>query len=485
MSNYSTIKKPLNIGFRNNVDGYINKDFSKYITNLTVNMKVEDEPFVFVENEIRIDFWDFDGGFIRKTGQWSNEINELEIFINTNSETLFKGYLEIPEVLDKRTALSFDEKSNTGSLYFGSGIERYNSVIEKTYNLTANDPLGLGSADALSKIYPQLTKISDLMKEISKNENIFISYNALPIFNSNFYCYHYLNEAYFYADETSNKQRTTLEFLKDIAKLYDCYLNYDSVNGKLVYYRRENLEGLTFGSLDSLEDLGILEFKKTGKIPEYTGVSISNLFPRREYSDVVNRKLVPYPLYVKYDKNGEWEFTHSNIGKPEKKPYRIITKESSGEVTNTKVETAFIPNANKETFFFGETDKPLNIDLDVLGYLETKTDLEAKRNPPDRINDSWFPNAELRKEVRENIFNGVLRYLKPSVEYNLKTRNLPEIAEVFKYLTLNSPIPYAGYIQEVEYNLSSGNMNQTKEQIDVTWKQIFQYQAEKFETGAK
>lgn len=470
MGSFKNITYPIAIYFRTNIDVDWSEDMSSYITRFNINDRIEDEPFTFVDNEIILDFWDYDGNFIKST--WNESIKELEMKVESEGEIIFYGYVELPKIDNKKSVLNIDERTKKSKLYFGTGFKRFDATI-------TSRPLRIyEDIDTQRARTTPVSRIDDLLDFFLPD--IVLDYSELPIFNDAGYCYHRIYTSYFYDQENNiPRERTIFELLKDIAIMYDCYFSYDGVTNTLTYHKRENipsnLSGLT-------EDISQNKFKLTpsSKLPEYTGVSVSNTLPIIEKDRIDGSwRTKPKPSYIKFDTDGTWQYSNIKSVSGGSTPDRVIEIGPVGTVVERKVTNVYVPDTNSETYLVGEKQNIFEVSLDILGYLYTQLSDNSSYlySPPDTISNSLFPSSTLRQIVRKNLLNGVLRYLKPSIEYILETKE--DISTVGSRYSIDFGSLAFGTIVEMNYYRKFNETN-----ISHKWRQMIPYEVENFYLGA-
>jgi hypothetical protein len=454
MSDFREIKYPIKIQFRTNEDsssdwGY---DMSKYITSFTVNNKVEDKPFLFVENEIRIDFWDFDGGFIQNI--WSENITEVEIRFIDSDGIKFLGYLEIPSFTNKNIALGIERNTNRGTLYFGTNLKKYNNTIHLDdtihANINSDNPYILYTPRG-ERFLGKWALLKDLLSFVAGD--LEVDYSDLPINTDDTTISGdvWVNINYFKQQKKENTSYkvymvSVMSFLKDVAKLYNSYVYYDYINKKLIFKRKQkNTDDFT------LLDFKFFKYNRKVKNSPYSGIFMINPNP---VDDNISR-------YTKYDSNGNFLFDNKklkNDGSGE-----TIRRDLDGNIIKTTVDSIFTSNDNEETYLIGEKENALEVNINLLSFI-------TKGNDYDTLDDS---STYYRFILRKYLIDNYLQYLSPIVTYELISKKyIPTVGNNYKLSDMEN---LDGYISSLNYVRTNNN-----EEINFEFTVIKKFEAEFF-----
>jgi len=465
VSDYRYIKKPITIQFKTDVDSEWGSDMSSYITGITIDEKVEDEPYVFVENELRLNFWDYDENFIKS--DWNKNISEIEVRGISNAETVFYGIVDVVQGVNKKSALGIKENEKSGELIFNGKLDALNYSIttryfifnEVIYVFRDSDIINLGSGSK------RLDKILDYLF-LPTN----VDYTELPIFNDSGNCYYYIDFQYF-----NDNQRTTLEFAKEIAKHFDAILNYDFIEQKLVFSKREPD---TDNAIPL--DKNKISLTRESSPQEATGIElVHNVWEestKARYIEEINAYDAPDlsipPSLYKYDAQGNYQYTivRDEVKGVYKKYYPDGTYDEFDEDEEDKIN---LPNNDKVTYLIGESNgDTIRIDLNLMEYLYCKKDPDTEDDlkPPDKIFDSFAPFTKLRWELGKYLADSALKYLKPRVEYHItQMEGIPNLTGVYSITEQDET--YNGFITSVNFTRKSGDKKAVNS-LDVVWKQI-------------
>jgi len=463
---------------------------SKYITSVNLRGKIEDDPFDFVDDELTLDFWDWDGNFICSDIDWDVTATQLEVRLFGKTDLLFHGYMNLVGGFRKKISLGLDEKSNTGKLYFGTGLSRYDHKVQMKKYLTTDEygspsfQYGIYLPDDDSKqkyLAPEYfadewrgARIDSYMITGYPLDSLLdyffgdkINYLELPIWNTYGRCYYMVGIEYFGQDkyplvendEYLEKEKTILDFIKDICTIFNCILTYNSVTDKFYFCARRRTP-FTPTSLPSsvvLNDGSELELKRSVNPSRYTSVE----FVYTPRPDV--RHNFGIPRLIRVDSDGLYAGTI---------PIR------SSVFDDGETEPSALPNPEKVTFRIGtDTGSVLSVEPILMSYLYVKPDsFSVQEQGPSKLYGWYDPIYRLRLfTIYDNFIYPALDFIEPEIIYFFERLNyIPHVGAVFAIedeAMVGTEVlenVEAGMCTDVYYKRESGDQNKSfKESVEI------------------
>lgn len=376
------------------------QSINRYITDFTFEQKIEDRPFAFREDELRLTFFDYDGGFLTST--WSTTIEDLRVRITFGDNWTIDFYLDLPTTTVKREALGTDT-SQKGRLLLTTDIQHWNGLVrDYLYDANpswVNNRTNLGII--LTQIYP---------RDVSWFDSTSIDTTALNIRNSD-------NEIFLFIDPVlwdDRPETTVFEFLNQLAHLYDAYVSYNMHTQTLTFMPR-------FQAEDAPTDWDKIRIQDQtqSNIQWYNGVKYT-FTPASDKSALEEQRAI-------YNAAGEQIILTKNIESREGK-----------EVTGY---TAIIGSDGK-----GDT---LTQELWLLPYLRVITQDARYPSPPDPYN--FLSDVNGSRYYKRDLINLIIqrstRYLRPDIihQYTFQ-RFLPQLGAYYRFADT-----VYGYAEQVKY----------------------------------
>lgn len=447
-TNKRDMRGPYTIQFKTDLDIAFGQDMSAYIEKVVLDERLEDVPYTFIQNELRVFYWDHDGGFIRRN--WDTDISELTVLLTSQGAQHFQGRLTVPsdKAVTKKAALGIDEKSKTGKLIFTPDIEQFEKSIEIVeVEVIVDDPTpdggpitvirkqlkrdGVSYSLESNQYRPNWFRLDRILNYLFRGRLDHTDINE-TINNSNGNCTYFIDRRYF-----EGQNRTTLEFLKAVAQLFDAYVTFDPIELQLYLFTREETN-----VSDTLPDESYTKDWE-GNQAQYTGIELHYNPPPTSW---FRGDHVEGASFAKFDSDGN----------------KILYRTSN------------LPRENEVTILIGNGNGSiLDFDLELLRYVTTYDfdfgDVPSAELPDDF--DNIVPSSILLRTGRMiALANAALKYGKADIIVQMvqDAENVPIVGGLY---TESKNSTNAGYVTELVFDSES-------REVEYTWKQNLSFTGE-------
>jgi|GEM_PF-4219120 len=365
MNRYPVIQAKLNTQ-----SGY--RVINPYVMDFTLDRQIEDTPYAFIEDELRLRFFDWDDGFLSR--EWSKDITKITVKISyLDYSATFQTDL-IPSPV-KAESLEIDETFH-GTLILSTGITDGAYTI---VNWTGGES-GWGSLySMIGWMFALLTGESNRLSLLQD-----VDLSSLPIWY-NGKCYLFVMHE-FWGD---HPEITVGQVLNEIALLFDAFIIYEKDPRSLVFQLREN----------------------PSTIHQWNGTPIyrSQYEPPDRFYDGIRLS-----------------FTKSGI------PHRLAAQFMTYDIYGNFLKSESRKGDQVEILIGGEGQNMLERELRLLPYLKVDPDWVT---PPPFIEDAKYPQGYLESYLIDRLAKAISRYVRPgsvSAKYTVGA-TIPELGAYYTF----------------------------------------------------
>lgn len=379
------------------------QDVTSYITDFTLQFRIEDQPYDFVDNELRLEVFDYDGHFLSVA--WLYSYHTITVQVRYPGRT-FEFFMTFQRGNTKAGALGLNADGE-GKLTLTTDLQTHKALASSALR---DDLINRGNRTRDRFVEP--LRIDQFIEGLV-NPDVTVDYRSLPVLGDNDIAFVYISRQFWLDQDITN-----FAALNELAFLYDMTLNYDMWEQTITYTPRAQQAPQNTTALGG----HILEKQPQEQTMWFNGAKWQ-LTPRQSPDQLIGE-------YREYDRSGRVVSNRYTFGDPPE-PY-----------------TQFIQVIG------GESGELYERTLAVVPYFQIFPELANTPSPYDTVGS---PDRQYQFDVLDDQVTAFTRYLIPLrvVEYTMD-RYLPNVGA---YYTM--PDGEYGFVNDVTYRYKANEVDVT------------------------